>query len=294
MSTIFLTGASGFVGSNIKHSSYLKSHKFRFFDRTKIDLTGINAVFHFAGIAHDLEGFYTEKDYLEVNVELTKRVYQEFLNSEASLFVYLSSVKAVADNLEGVLDENTNPNPQTLYGTSKLIAEEYITSKSIPKEKRFIILRPSLIYGKQNKGNLMLLYKLIRKTHIWPLNSFKNARSFCYVENLCFALNEFLQNEHIESGIYNICDEGSISTNDLVACIARINKISFLNICIPKKLINAIATIGSKIDLPFNQITLNKLTQNYIVDNSKLVNALGKSFPYSLEEGLELTFYKED
>lgn len=294
MSTIFLTGASGFVGSNIKNSPYLDSYNFRFYDRNNIDLKGISAVFHFAGIAHDLDGFYTKEDYLEVNVELTKRVYKEFLNSDASLFVYLSSIKAVADNFEGSLDENTGPNPQTFYGISKLIAEEFISSNPIPNGKRFIILRPALIYGKQNKGNLMLLNSLIKKIHIWPLNSFNNARSFCYIENLCFALNEFLQNEQIESGVYNICDDESISTNDLVAGIARINKISFLNISLPKKIINAIACLGSILNLPFNKITLNKLTQNYVVNNSKLVKSLGKSLPFSLEKGLELTFKKED
>jgi nucleoside-diphosphate-sugar epimerase len=294
MKNIFLTGANGFVGKNVKQSHFFVGSSFRNFDRINIDLSCINAVFHFAAIAHDFEGVYSKEDYLEVNVELTKRIYDKFLDSEASLFVYLSSVKAIADNCTGLLDENTFPDPQTFYGKSKLLAEDYIISKSIPKGKRFIILRPSLIYGKQNKGNLILLEKLIRYTRLWPLNAFKNARSFCYIENLSFALNEFLQCESIKSGVYNICDDGFMSTNDLVYCFAKINNIHFLKINIPTRLVKLIASFGSIFNLPFNKIVLDKLTQNYKVDNSKLLKALGKPLPYSSQEGFNFAFNKLD
>lgn len=294
MSIIFLTGANGFVGSHIQESQYFKERRFRHFDRKNINLIDIDAIFHFAGIAHDIEGIYTKEDYLNVNFELTKRIYDEFLVSDVPLFIFLSSVKAVADKSDEALTENSHPNPQSEYGVSKLQAEQYIISKNLPFGKRFVILRPSLVYGKNNKGNLSILTKLIRITRFWPLNSFKNARSFCYIDNLCFTLKEILNNDSFRSGIYNISDNGSISTNDLVATIARLKNINFLKINIPVRIVRTVAKIGTLFNLPFNNVTLDKLTQNYIVDNNKIVKELGKSLPYSTEEGLSLTFNNLD
>jgi nucleoside-diphosphate-sugar epimerase len=289
-----LTGSNGFVGSHIQQSKFFKDKSFRRFDRYKIDLNNIDAIFHFAGIAHDVEGSYSKDDYLTVNLELTKRIYNEFLISDVPLFIFLSSVKAVAEKCDEPLTEKTLSNPQSIYGESKLLAEEYIISKALTKGKRFVILRPSLVYGKNNKGNLRILSKLIRITRFWPLNSFKNARSFCYIDNLSFALNEILKNNSFRSGIYNMSDNSSISTNDLVASIARLNNISFLKINFPIKLVKTLAKIGTLFNLPFNNIILEKLTQNYIVDNDKIVKELGKPLPYSTEEGLCLTFNNLD
>lgn len=294
MSKIFLTGANGFVGSHIQESQFFKTKNFRCFDRYNVDLKDIDAIFHFAGIAHDVEGVYSKDDYFNVNLELTKRIYDEFLVSDVPLFIFLSSVKAVADKCDEPLTENSLTNPQSAYGESKLFAEEYIISKDLPFGKRFVILRPSLVYGKNNKGNLSILSKLIRITRFWPLNSFKNARSFCYIDNLCFTLNEILLNDSFRSGVYNISDNGSISTNDLVSAIARFNNINFLKINFPIMIVTTLAKIGTLFNLPFNINILDKLTQNYIVDNNKILKELGKSLPYTTEEGLSLTFNNLD
>ena len=96
----------------------------------------------------------------------------------------LSSVKAVADNLVGVLSEDRKPSPKTHYGKSKLYAERYILSKKIPNNKRIYILRPCMIHGPNNKGNLNLLYNLVSKKIPWVLGSFQNKRSYCSVDNL--------------------------------------------------------------------------------------------------------------
>lgn len=294
MDIIFLTGANGFVGSHIQESQFFKDKSFRRFDRKNIDLNSIDAIFHFAGIAHDIEGIYSKDDYFNVNLELTKRIYDEFLVSDVPLFIFLSSVKAVADKCDEPLTEYSLPNPQSTYGETKLLAEEYIISRVLPIGKRFVILRPSLVYGKNNKGNLSILSKLIRITRFWPLNSFKNARTFCYIDNLCFTLNEILNNDSFRSGVYNISDNGSISTNDLVASIARLNNINFLKINFPVMIVRTLAKIGTLFNLPFNNNILDKLTQNYIVDNNKIVKELGKTLPYSTEEGLSLTFNNLD
>ena len=130
--------------------------------------------------------------------------------------VFIPDPTAVSDSANEVLSENHTPNPQSHYGKSKLLAEDYILSKDIPNNKRVFIPRPCMIHGPGNKGNLNLLYRLVDKGFPWPLGAFENQRSFCSIENLCFVINEILMNESIPSGIYNLADDGSISTNQLI------------------------------------------------------------------------------
>ena len=87
-----------------------------------------NIVIHLAGKAQDSKKISNAQEYYEVNTELTKQVFDAFLDSEAKVFITLSSVKAVTDSISEVLTENHHPNPITHYGQSKLLAEQYIFS----------------------------------------------------------------------------------------------------------------------------------------------------------------------
>lgn len=91
---------------------------------------------HLAGKAHDLKQTNSPNEYYEVNTDLTKKVFDAFLDSESTVFVMLSSVKAVVDKLNQELIEEFIPEPITHYGKSKLLAEQYILNKKIPKGKR--------------------------------------------------------------------------------------------------------------------------------------------------------------
>ena len=133
----------------------------------------------------------------------------------------MSTVKAVADEVNGILSEEEIPNPKTHYGIAKHQAEEYILSKELPKGKRVYILRPCMIHGPGNKGNLNLLYQLVSKGLPWPLGAFENQRSFLSIENLCFVIKELLENETIPSGVYQVADDESLSTNELIQLLGK-------------------------------------------------------------------------
>ena len=293
MKSIILTGASGFVGKNI--SKYLAKYSFSI---TAISLRNSlwkdnfdgKAIIHLAGKAHDTKNTSSASEYFKVNTELTKELFDVFLKSEVRNFIYFSSVKAVADEVPEVLYENEIAFPKTPYGESKLKAEQYILSKVIPLDKRVFIIRPCMIHGPGNKGNLNLLYKLVSKGLPWPLGSFENKRSFLSIENLCFVIKELLTRNDIPSGIYNVSDDESLSTNELIELLGqslgkrnRIMKIS-------ASLIKKIASIGDVLKLPLNSERLQKLTENYIVSNEKIKMVLGKELPISAKEGLLITF----
>jgi nucleoside-diphosphate-sugar epimerase len=190
------------------------------------------------------------QDYYDANFELTKQLFDSFLQSEATVFIFMSTVKAVADAVEGILDEGFKPNPITAYGKSKLMAEHYILSKDLPVGKRVYVLRPCMIHGPGNKGNLNLLYNLVSRGVPWPLGAFENKRSFLSIENLCFVIKELLDNTTIPSGIYNMADDEALSTNQLIALLAKSleKKNKILNI--PASWIKSIAKLGDTLNLP--------------------------------------------
>jgi nucleoside-diphosphate-sugar epimerase len=286
---IYLTGSSGFVGTSF--INYFKADnitRYKSGDKIKIDTS--SAVIHLAGKAHDLKKTSNPDEYYQVNTELTKEVFNAFLNSDAKLFITLSSVKAVADEVAGELEEDVIPNPSTHYGKSKLLAEQYILSKPIPEGKRVFVLRPCMIHGPGNKGNLNLLYSLVCKGFPWPLGSFENKRSFCSIDNLIFVIKELIEREDIPSGVYNVADDLPLSTNEVISILAESlhKKTKIWNISVT--LIKLIAKSGDLLRLPLTTERLQKLTESYMVCNRKIKSVLGKDFPVSAKEGLLKTF----
>lgn len=290
---ITITGATGFVGKNLinhlKTSNEVVPISVRYIPNKIIELSG-NALIHLAGKAHDLKKVSNPQDYYEANFELTKQVFDSFLLSEASVFIFMSSVKATADEVKGVLTEENSPNPKTHYGISKLKAENYILNQKLPEGKRIFILRPCMIHGQGNKGNLNLLYSVVKKGFPWPLAAFENQRSFLNIENLCFVIYELLNNKNIASGIYNVADDKPLSTNEIIGLISKSQNKAARTLAIPKKIISLLAKIGDILHLPLNSERLQKLTECYLVSNDKIVKALGKSMPFSAEEGFKKTF----
>lgn len=293
MKNIIITGATGFVGKNL--SEYLRATykinplSVRYIPNQTLDFNA-DAIIHLAGKAHDLKKVSNPTDYYEANFELTKQLFDSFLNSKATVFIFMSTVKAVADEVIDVLTENSITNPKTHYGIAKRQAEEYIINTTLPVGKRVYILRPCMIHGPGNKGNLNLLYQLVSKGLPWPLGDFKNLRSFLSVENLCFVIKELLDKENVPLGIYNVADNEALSTNELIQLLGESlgKKNTILNIS--SSFIKKIAKLGDTLHLPLNTERLQKLTENYVVSNSKIVLALGKDLPVAAKQGLLNTF----
>lgn len=291
---ITLTGATGFVGQNLvpylanKHT--IESISMRSDGWRKSISNDANVVIHLAGKAHDTSNTSDANDYFKVNRDLTQELFDWFLKSEARDFFYFSSVKAVADTVDGVLTEEVNARPLTPYGQSKYEAEQYILKQSLPSGKRVFIIRPCMIHGPGNKGNLNLLYNIVEKGIPWPLGAYENKRSFLSIDNLCFLVDTMIRNEKVESGVYNFADDNALSTNELVDLIAGISGKKSKSWNISKGFIQSIASVGDMIKLPLNSERLKKLTENYVVSNKKVKAALGiEKLPLTAEEGLRKT-----
>ena len=124
----------------------------------------------------------------------------------------------------------------------------------------------------------------------WPLGAFDNKRSFCSIDNLCFVINELIQNDQIPSGVYNIADDEALSTNELIKLISESVGKKPTIWQIPKLIVKSISKIGDLFRFPLNTERLGKLTENYIVSNKKIKLAIKKPFPVNSKDGLIKTF----
>jgi len=292
---IQITGISGFVGQNL--AAYLTQSGDTVGGLSLRDASWKNnvnmqadAIIHLAGKAHDTSNTSSPEAYYKVNRDLTIELYNEFLNSEIKDFFYFSSVKAVADTVITVLTEDNLANPLTPYGKSKHKAEQYLLSKELPAGKRLFIIRPCMIHGPGNKGNLNLLYKIVEKGFPWPLASYENKRSFLSIDNLNFLIKEMIDRPQMKSGVYNFADDEALSTNELVRVIGESLSKSIYLWKVPQPVVHTMARVGDTLKLPLNSERLKKLTESYVVSNAKIKKALGiNNLPLTAKEGLTIT-----
>lgn len=288
---IALFGASGFLGTNLR--AFLRVEHYSVNIRNKFWQEQIslntNIFINCIGKAHDHNGTATENDFYFANYELVKVLFEEFLKSSAQLFIHISSIAAVEENERTeVLTENSVGNPQSHYGKSKKAAEEYLLKQSLPSGKKLVILRPTMIHGVGDKGNLTLLYKIISKGIPYPLGAFQNSRTFISIDNVVFFIDEIIKKyKEMESGVYHITDDEPLSTQKIIEIIGIAKGKKPLILSPPKFLINGLAKFGDMISLPINSKRLKKMTSNLIVSNQKIKTALKiENLPLSAEEGL--------
>ncbi len=309
---ILITGVHGFVGSNLvealkkDHTIYgldivspMKdgvrfTFSWDFLDKPN-EIPDVDAIIHLAGKAHDTKNQTEADTYFKINRDLTIKIFDYFCaHSKCKKFVFFSTAKAAADRVDGILTEDVIPSPVGPYGESKIAAENYILSvmKNMPfnfEDKGVYIFRPCMIHGPGNKGNLNLLYNVVRKGIPWPLGAFENRRTFTSVQNICFAVNGVIT-KNVPSGIYNMGDDEALSTNELIEEICKsLGKKAHIW-KLPKGLMNGIAKIGGWLHLPLNPDRLQKLTESYVSSNAKIKKALGvEKMPVNARDGLKVT-----
>jgi len=290
---ILVAGASGFIGRNLVE--YLKTKH----QVNPISLREKNweqqihspSVFiNLIGKAHDHKKIATKSDYDYVNLELTKFLFQRFQDSEATLFIHISSLAAVEEiGSSTIIDTNTTPNPISFYGKSKKAADDYLLKQSLATGKRLIILRPTMVHGPGDKGNLNLLINFVLKGIPYPLGAFDNKRSFLSIDNLCFIISEILTKE-IPNGVYYVSDDKPLSTTTIIKTIALVSKKKIRIFAFPKTLMIGLAKLGDFLRLPLNSSRLEKLTSNLIVSNKEIKDSLNlENLPFTAKEGLVKT-----
>jgi UDP-glucose 4-epimerase len=275
---IGITGAGGFVGSRFmeynKEKYSLVPIPLRNFNPQELALSGLHAIVHLAGKAHEMKGI-DERIYYDVNFELTKKLANKAKEQGVPAFIYISSVKVYGDKEDLCVDEDSVCEPTDAYGKSKLAAENYL--RSVQDERfKVAVIRPPLVYGPGVKGNMIRLLKLAEKNISLPFGGVPNKRSMVYLDNLVELINKVVETR--ASGVFVAGDDRPVSTGELITLIRGYMGKRDGMLIIP--------SFGRKFLRILGPGLFKRLFSSFIIDHRKTDQTLGFTPPFSIEYGL--------
>jgi len=331
MRKILITGASGFIGSflveeaikrnfevfaGVRTSSsriYLKQPELVFFEsnlndkyaikKTLIDYKNkygrFDYIIHNAGLTKSCN----TSDFEKVNVQLTKNLIEALseLNSIPDKFIYISSLAAYGPGDEHTLQaikDTDVPKPNSLYGKSKLKAEQFIKSfKNIP----YLIFRPTGVYGPRER-DFYVLFKTINQGLETFIGSSEQHISLIYIKDLVRLIFDALESDTVNKS-YFLSDLKNYTALEFNAIIKQVLNKKTFRIVFPKQLVRLIALLNEKLSCISGKVpTLNTekykeiSCKNWLCDSSDTVKDFGFKPEYDLKTGVEETiaWYKKE
>ena len=318
MQEIAVIGGAGFIGTRLcellekdqvcSYSIYDKKQSARFPDQsvsvnvndlqklTK-DLAGSDVVVNLAAEHHD--NVSPVSLYYDVNVEGAKNVCDACEVNGINTIIFTSSVAVYGLNKANPNEEHPI-DPFNHYGKSKWQAEEVYTSwqQEDPENRRLVIVRPTVVFGEANRGNVYNLLKQVSSGRFLRIGSGTNKKSMAYVGNISSFLKHNIEATDPGIHIYNYVDDPDISMNELVSiCESALNK------KVPKVRIPYFIGImgGTTFDVfakitgrqfPISAVRVKKFCATTQFDASK-AHSSGFQPPFTLKEGLTRTLLAE-
>ncbi|TVQ48087.1 MAG: NAD-dependent epimerase/dehydratase family protein [Gloeocapsa sp. DLM2.Bin57] len=318
MNHLLITGATGFIGSHLlpilKEQDYqitatsrqeISLNQVKMVQIEDIDgltdwsqpLQGVDVVIHLAARAHILKDTAedVEAEFFRVNTQGTINLVKQAIEVGVKHFILVSSIGAMGTLSQEKLNERSPCYPDTPYGRSKKAAEEGLIELAKQSTMAWTILRPTLVYGQGNPGNMERLIKLVKSGLPLPLGGINNRRSFLYVGNLVEAIAVIINNPQAFGEIFLLSDGQDVSTPELISYIAKYLEQPCQLLPLPSTLLSSLGWLGTSLEswtgktLPINQTVIERLIGSLAVDNQYIQSTLGWTFPYTLEQGLEKT-----
>ena len=325
MKHVLVTGATGFIGNHLCRALLQQGFKVRATCRehppspTDVEwiqvkdiaeqrdwsqaLQGIDHVIHLAGLAHRI-GAEEEKAkgaFYRVNTEGTRHLLTAIARHPiAGRFVFISSIKVYGSFTPHVLTEQTPCRPDTEYGDSKLQAEALLATLLDPTKVDWCVIRPCLVYGPGNLGNMARLIRLVRLGLPVPLGGIKNRKSFIYVGNLVNAILFCLLHASASRHTYLLSDGPMVSTPDLYRMLAEAISRRPRLLQVPEKWLWRIARVGDRLgallgrSVGWDSYAVERLCGSLAVAPSSLVTEAGWKPPFTMEQGLACTIRGEN
>ena len=307
---ILVTGATGFIGDQLCRELQQQGSQVRTLSRSPIVgshdhwlidlateecpaalLTNIDGIFHLAGKAHALaETSQDEAEYRNINTEGTRKLLEAAQQAGVKRFVFFSSIKAVADSPEQILDETFTMPAGTPYGLSKYAAEQLVLHGGYVPHP--VVIRPCMVYGNADKGNLPRMIKAIRRDLFPPLPETNNRRSMLHVDDLVRAALLAMEKPEAAGQVYIVSDEQNYSTRQLYDLIRAALGKRPISWQIPFFVIKALARMGDIIGricgrrFPIDSDSLHKLTASAQYSSAKITHELGFHPQYTLQQTL--------
>ena len=267
MRRILITGRNSYTGNALKE--YLSQWNDKYETETislrneawkSESFSGFDSVFHVAGIAHDSTKGSDKEAYYAVNSQLAYDTARKAMNDGVRQFIFMSS-SIVYGNHQGLITNDTEINPSSYYGESKVKAEDMLRSLEC-ENFRVCILRCPMIYGRGCKGNYVLLSKIARVLPAFPY--VKNFRSMLYVKNMAEFVRLVI--EHDESGIFWPQNGIYSNTSELVRMIACVHGRNIKLIHHTESAIRFMSRFSGKIRKAFGSLAYDMSMSDYRQD----------------------------
>ena len=309
MNNILVTGGTGFIGSHLlpvlskqnlqvtlgvrNNSSNELNIPYKIVKVSEIDentdwtkaLKEVGTVIHLAARAHQLndQAINPEAEFLRTNCKGTKTLVKAAIASGVKHFIFISSIGAMTTLSEHTLTEESPCHPDSPYGRSKLQAEQGLIELCQNSPMTWTILRPTLVYGAGNPGNMERLMKLIKTGFPLPLGSINNRKSFLYVGNLVDAIITCLDHPNAKNQTFIVSDGEDLSTTNLIRRLGKALGKSPLLLPIPAELLRLTTKLLGKADIG------DRLLGSLQVDSNKIRQMLDWTPPYTVDQGLQAT-----
>ncbi|WP_323118369.1 UDP-glucose 4-epimerase family protein [Burkholderia alba] len=310
MSRILVTGANGFVGRALCRVLLARGHTVTGLVRKsgscvrgvaewvdeRADFHGLpdnwpegfaaDCVIHLAARVHVMDDKAPDPQaaFRESNVLGTQRVAQAAQRHGVRRFVFLSSIKAVAEIDDGrPLDETAEPSPQDAYGCSKLEAEKMLVQFGSETGMETVIVRPPLVYGPHVRANFLRMMDVVRRGIPLPLGAVGARRSLVYVDNLADALALCAADPRAANHCFHVADDGALTVPELLARIGLHLQRPARLVPVPVAWLRAVGKLTGRTGM------IERLTGDLRVDASLIREALGWRPPHTVDEGLLAT-----
>lgn len=311
-----ILGGSGFIGTTVAENLMNSQIKFsisdikesenfneklipadiRDFEQLKTALNDCDIVLNLAAVHRD--DVTDPEEYYSTNVEGARVLCQVCEEKGINKIVFTSSVAVYGFAPSGT-GEDGSINPFNEYGRTKALAEDVYREwrEKDPENRSLIIIRPTVVFGEGNRGNVYNLLNQINSGAFAMIGDGQNQKSMAYVENLSAFLVKCIESNE-KYAVYNYVDTPDFTMNELVSLVrGKLKGDPSVGIRIPKSIglmagyiADGLAKIGVK--LPISSIRVKKFCAS-----SKFSSAKGELdgfvAPYSLQEGLDRTLEAE-
>ena len=274
MERSLITGSSGFIGTRLLNLLKGTDCDIRLLARRvnsnyetiicnlgkdkipQLALESVDTIFHLAGLAHDIQNNSKDKKlYNLVNVDATLELAELAVRIGVKRFIFVSSVKAGGGSTFGVCaSEKDQGDPEGIYGKTKREAELKLLKIGKESGMHVSIIRPSLVYGPNVKGNLQLMLSGIKSGWFPPLPETGNKRSMIHVDDLVRAILLVAEDDRAIGEIFIATDGTPHSSRDIYNAMCNVLGKSIPNWSVPKFLFDMVSLISSHIKYKVNKL----------------------------------------
>lgn len=311
-----LVGGSGFIGTRLAETLQRDDIDFKIIDKelstrfpgqTEIadvrDLASLRKVSFGGGILVNLAAEHrdnvTPKElYYDVNVRGAENVCKIASGKNIKTIVFTSTVAVYGFAPRGT-DETGAINPFNAYGETKKQAEKIYRNwqEADPKNRSLVIIRPTVVFGENNRGNVYNLFNQIAKKKFIMIGSGDNKKSLAYVENVT-AFIKHVSHSPVGTKIYNYVDKPDLTVSQLVNEVERILGITRpFSFTIPRffgviagSIFDALSALTGK-EFSISRIRIIKFCADSIYNTA--VSETDFIPPITLAEGIEKTLVSE-